>query len=429
MVDLTLRAQCDEAVRLLRNRDPAAAISICRRILETFPKHVETYAILGQAYLQASRHEEAANILRRVLSADPENTLAYANLATIFEERGLYDEALWQLERALELSPGNQEIRREMIRLHSEHGLSAPARLRMTRGGLARLYMRGQLYPKAIGELRDLLHTQPQRYDLRVALAEALWQDGQYPEAAKVCQSILEDLPNCLKANLILGQIWLGSEQDEQARLLLQRAQSLDPENATAQALFGSRSPLPPRTPRLPFRDEDAPPVAFPYLVDDEEGLEEDVIVEGQVIPHLAADGGQPVAEGKEAEAMEKETISAALSVTVEETEPLAVEEEPLFDEPADDSTQRDLSLIDVQYRYLSKHPNDYRARLKLARQLRDMRDISGAVEQYHHLVQHDYEALPEVIRDLELLNALYPGSRPLSNLLEEARLRDRRKP
>jgi len=428
MVDLTLRAQCDEALRLVRAGDPAAAMTTCRRILETFPKHVETYSILGQAYLQMGQYEEAASIFRRVLSADPENVLAYASLATVFEERGLYEEALWQLERALELSPGNREVRRELIRLRTERGMSAPPRLQMTGGGLARLYVRGQLYPKAIGELRELIRTRAHRYDLRVALAEALWQDGQHQEAATICQGILADIPNCLKANLILGQLWLHTEKDEEARVLLQRAQTLEPENATAQVLFGSRSPLPPRTPRLPFREEDAPPIAIPYLVDDEEGIEEDYIVEAQLTTGVLEVEAHSVAEPEAGADEEGIAPSETAATTVVEGEPLPAEEdEPLFDEPDDE--QRDLSLVDVQYRYLSKHPHDYVARLKLARQLRDMRDISGAVEQYHHLVQQDYEALREVIRDLELLNVLYPGSRPLSNLLAEAHNREARKP
>jgi pentatricopeptide repeat protein len=425
MVDLTLRAQCDEALRLLRAGDPAAAMTTCRRILETFSQHVETYSILAQAYLQAGQYEEAASIFRRVLSADPENALAYASLATIFEERGLYEEALWQLERALELSPGNREVRRELIRLRTERGMAAAPRLHMTGGALARLYMRGQLYPKAIGELRELIRTHPQRYDLRVALAEALWQDGQYQEAATVAQHVLADIPNCLKANLILGQVWLHTEKDEEARVLLQRAQMLDPENATAQALFGSRSPLPPRTPRLPFREEDAPPIAIPYLVDDEEGIVEDITIEGQLTAGVTEAEAQPQEARPDSEGIapieQAATVVAAGEPTPEE------DDEPLFGDP--DENERDLSLVDIQYRYLAKHPNDYGARLKLARQLRDMRDISGAVEQYHHLVQHDYEALPEVIRDLELLNVLVPGSRPLANLLAEAHARQARKP
>jgi Flp pilus assembly protein TadD len=279
MADLTLRGQSEEALSLARAGQPTEAIAIARRILKTFPKHVGTYALLGQLCLETGAHEEAANFFRRVLSVDPEHTLSYASLAVIYEERGLLEEALWQMERAWELSPANGEIRQELQRLRGARTLSEEKRLKMTRAGLARTYMRGQLYAKAIGELRELVSAESFRVDLRVALAEALWRDGRAEDARVVCQGLLSELPNCLKANLILGQMWLNTDQDEQARAVLQRAQALDPENTAAQALFGSRSPLPPRPARLPLRDEDNPPLELPYLLDDEEGVVETVII------------------------------------------------------------------------------------------------------------------------------------------------------
>lgn len=87
------------------------------------------------------------------------------------------------------------------------------------------------------------------------------------------------------------------------------------------------------------------------------------------------------------------------------------------------------LSLIDVQRHYVRTHPNDYRARLNYARRLRDVGRIDQALEQYGHLVQEDYEMLSEVLRDIELLNRLHPGTPRLAQLLSTARERDSRKP
>ena len=401
MADLTLRGQCEEAVRFLHAGKPEEATAVCRRVLEAFPKRANTYAILGQTYLQMGKHEEAANFFRRVLGVDPEHTLAYASLGIIYEERGLYEEALWQLLRAFELSPSNAEIRREIAALEGTHAAGSASR-KLTRGALARTYLRGQLYPKAIGELRELVEDEPHRYDLRVALAEALWHDRQYADAEAVCQGILADLPNCLKANLILGQIWLNSQRDEEARTLLQRAQELDPENKVAQALFGAYTPLPLRTVRLPMTDAevDAAPVDLPYLLDDENDIAAGEVVEEEATALSAA----PVEQTPSPSQAEAAAPQASLS-------------------PAG------FSLWDVEYAYVNDHPADYAARLDLARKLYEVGEVERALEQYGQLVQGDYEILPAVVRDLNLLVHLHPGSPKLEALLTTARERGRQEP
>jgi tetratricopeptide (TPR) repeat protein len=440
MADLTLRGQCEEALRLLRSGEPTGATAIGRRILQAFPKHVGTYSLLGQTCLLLGAHEEAANLFRRVLSADPEHILAHASLAAIYEERGLLEEALWQLERASELSPGNQEIRRELRRLYTERGLTLPARLKPTRAALARTYLRGQLYPKAVGELRELVTAEGYRYDLRVALAEALWRDGRHEEAGSVAQSILAELPNCLKANLILGQVWLHTEHDEEARALLQRAQALDPENSTAQALFGARSPLPPRMARLPVREEDAPPVELPYLVDDEDVVSESRVIEGQAGKLSSNDTPEETLASEEA--AKASTPEAPLDEPKGESQlydaspagwsvfapsaPANVPDVGAFQKSDD---EEGLSLIDVRRHYVAEHPDDHQARLDLARRLCGIGDVTQATKHYSHLVQEDFGTLPAVIRDLELLKRLYPSITTFDELLRAAHLRESRKP
>ncbi len=401
MVDLTLRGQSEEALRLLHAGQFEQAATVCRRILQAFPKHIGSYATLGQAYFQMGKHEEAANLFRRVLGADPEHALAYASIGIIYEERGLDEEALWQLQRAFELSPGNVELRRELTALGGAQSVAGEARCKLTRGALARTYMRGQLYPKAVGELRALLAEDPTRYDLRVALAEALWCDRQYAAAEQVCEAILAKLPNCLKANLILGAIRLNSERDEQARGLLQRAQELDPENRLAQALFGTRSPLPQRTVRLPMDDADLPPLDLPYLMDEDEASTEDMVVEGEAA-----------------------TLGPADALLAD-----AGADEPSMPAAEAPTAPAGLSLWDVEYAYVNEHPSDYRARLDLARKLYGVGAVERALDQYAQLVHGDYEVLPDVARDLDLLVRLYPDSSRLQTLAAAVRDRTRQDP
>ncbi|HUS70897.1 MAG TPA: tetratricopeptide repeat protein [Anaerolineae bacterium] len=256
MAETSLSKYCDEAKELIRADSYEQAIAICRHILRRYPKHVRAYRLLGEACLEKGDHVEAANLFKRVLGVDVEDMLVYVGLGIIFDEQGAVDEAIWQLERAFELSPGNAEIRGELQRLYGDRDGTAPAKLKLTPAALGRLYLREELYQRAIDEFRGVLETDAERVDIQVALAQALWWNDQKQEAAEVCDAILEKYPNCLKANLILGEILLDSGREGEGEALLETARAIDPENIVAQALFRERSPLSSESVTVPRLDE-----------------------------------------------------------------------------------------------------------------------------------------------------------------------------
>ena len=226
------------------------AVAHGRHILGQYPKYVRAYWLLGKAMLEAGQVEHASDMFQRVLSADPEHLLTWVGMSEIAEQRGDLEAAVWYLERAFELATDNEMVAEELRHLYGELEGREPERLQLTQGALARLYLRGDLLSRAIRELRKLLDEHPDRVDLRVALAEALWRSGQRLQAAEACQEILEEQPYDLKANLILGEIWTNSGREE-GEFYLERAEAIDPENEVAQELFGSSSPLPPEQPRV----------------------------------------------------------------------------------------------------------------------------------------------------------------------------------
>jgi tetratricopeptide (TPR) repeat protein len=413
MADFTLNAQHQEAMRLVRAGDYIEAMALCRQILHVFPKHIGTYLVLGQMYLQLGEHAEAANLFRRVLSADPECALCYASMGVIYDERGLLEEAIWQLERAVELSPANGEIRRELRRLYAEQQSADGVEVKMTRGALARAYLRGQLYPKAIGELRVLLRDAPYRYDLRVALVQTLWLDERHHEAEVVSQGILADLPNCLKANLILGRLWLDTDREEEARSLLQRAQVLDPDNIVAQQLFGDQSPLPPRVARLPAPVNRSAPWDLPYLLldEDEEIEEEPVLHTLDMIVGEAAEA-EPAPEAQEPEPPHEAEAAP-------EAGPAAPSGSgPTSDWRGNGHGEAQVSLLARYEQQLEDDPEDYVTRLALARRLRDIGAVDRALAEYDILIAQYPETWHDVALDLQLMNRLQPGERDLVALL-----------
>jgi tetratricopeptide (TPR) repeat protein len=182
-------------------------------------------------------------MFRRVLSANPEDMIAWVGLSEVYNKHNELDAAVWYLERAFELSADTKAIEEALRQLYSRRDGAEVQKAPLTPGALARLYLKGDLLSRAISDFRALLSEHPERADLQIALAEALWRNDQRLEASEVCQKVLDELPYCLKANLILGNIWISSGREE-GQAYLRRAQALDPENRMAQDLFGDESPL-----------------------------------------------------------------------------------------------------------------------------------------------------------------------------------------
>ena len=60
MAEITLRAYVKEIDDLIEREKLDEAIAHCRHILQTYPKHLDTYRMLGKAYLEAKRFGDAA---------------------------------------------------------------------------------------------------------------------------------------------------------------------------------------------------------------------------------------------------------------------------------------------------------------------------------------------------------------------------------
>ncbi len=244
MTEITLQAYKEEINQLIEETRFLEALAHIRYILETYPRWIDAYYLLGKAMLEAELPKLAMDMFRRVLSADPEHLTARIGLGIAHEQLDNLNAAIWNLERAFELDPSDESLSEELRSLYGRRDGQMPDHIALTRAGLARLYMRGGLTWRAVEELRDLLKEMPDRADLQLALAEAYWRDGQIVQASEMCQQILTYLPYSLKANLLLGTLWLNSGQTEGQRYLDQ-AQEIDPLNLFAQQLFGNDTPLP----------------------------------------------------------------------------------------------------------------------------------------------------------------------------------------
>ncbi len=234
------------------------ALANCQYILTYYPESLEVQRLLGEVYLAQGHLEDAQQSFDWVLTSDPENVVAYCDRALISERMSDFDIALDCYQQAYELSRGNSQIRQEFNQLSVKVG---QPHFMFSRAGLARLYMRGDLLLQAIQEWETVLTATPDRLDARTGLLEALWREGFNDRVEQLAKQILNEIPSCLKALLLLAYVTF-TRNTAQARELIRQAEALDPELVMAHELFSDMMARQPNDPFLALIRKD--PIALP---------------------------------------------------------------------------------------------------------------------------------------------------------------------
>jgi tetratricopeptide (TPR) repeat protein len=262
MAKVSLRAYNQEIETMIDRGHLDEAIAHCRHILKTFPKHLDTYRLLGKAYLEYKRFGEAADIFSRVLVSVPSDFVANVGMSIIRDEENKLDDAIWHMERAFETQPSNAAIQSELQRLYGRREGVAPPRIRMTRGALAHMYVQGELYPQAISEIKSVLKEDPGRNDMQTLLARAYYRSGLKNDAAEIASSVLRSNPYNLDANRVLVEI-LGVDHPESVQAYRQRVVELDPYAAQVSGSIFVSNEVPDAAVNLEHLDWNGQPVSM----------------------------------------------------------------------------------------------------------------------------------------------------------------------
>jgi len=229
MNEISLRSYIRDIEGLVNRNQNEEAIAHCRYILRSYPRYIDAYRILGKALLESQRFGDATDIFQRVLSSVPDDFISHVGMSVVREDEGNLNEAIWHMERAFELQPANSTIQDELRRLYGRRDGVEPSKIRLTRGALARMYDKGDLYQQAITELRATLAEHTGRYDLQTLLAKIYLKTGQKIKAAETANHILHNLPNCLVPIKIMIQILNESNREAEAKNLFEKLNQLDP--------------------------------------------------------------------------------------------------------------------------------------------------------------------------------------------------------
>ena len=229
MAEISLSAYQDRLGDFLAEDRHDEVIAHARHILKAFPKNLRAYGQLGDALFAADRGEEAAEVLRRLLGARPQDFKANSQLAQVYQDMGQGERALWHAERAFDQRPNHRETMDLIRRLNLEERGERIERVGLTAGALAQQHVRNNALTEALDVLNGALARNPDRIDLQLMRARALWLDGQRMAAAEAADEILEKLPYSIAANRIMTELWLSEQRPSDAQVYLARIEDLDP--------------------------------------------------------------------------------------------------------------------------------------------------------------------------------------------------------
>ena len=263
MAKISLRAYNREIETMLDRGQVDEVVAHCLHILKTHPKHLDTYRLLGKAYLEMKKYGDAVDIFSRVLVCAPSDFVSHVGMGIIRDEENKLDDAIWHMERAFETQPSNAAVQSELQRLYIARDGSAPPRIRMTRGALAQMYVKGELYPQAISEIKNVLAEDPGRSDMSALLTKAHYKNGQKTDAAEVASSLLRRYPYCYDANAVLVEIF-SADKPENVQVYRQRVIELDPYAAHVSGSIFDTSKAPDSAISIEKLDWSGQPVGMP---------------------------------------------------------------------------------------------------------------------------------------------------------------------
>lgn len=232
MTKVSLRVYDREIEGLIEGGKLDEAIAHCEHVLKSYPMHLETYRLLGKAFLEGRRYADAADIFQRVLMTAPDDFVSHVGMSIIRDDEGKLDDSIWHMERAFEGQPSNPAIQGELRRLYGRRDGVEPPKIRLSRDALANMYAQGELFNQAISEIRAVLLDDPDRPDLQVMLARAYYRSNQKIEAAEMAASLVKKYPYCMDALRILVDVLPGNTTTENAQVYNNRLRQLDPYSA-----------------------------------------------------------------------------------------------------------------------------------------------------------------------------------------------------
>ena len=310
---------------------------ITERLLAEFERYPPARLVRALLAEQSADTDAALDDLRAVTSAEPANAEARAAQARVFQRRGDTDRARMAARQAVELIPRDPEVLESALEVLD---IDAAA-LDTSAAVLARVHLNCGWPDLAERHARAAVSEHPDRVDVRLTLAEALWRLGRLPACEAECRVVADQAEECVRAAVMRAHILSERGRTAEGQELLDRIGRIDPEFREARELLGTleihRLVLPGEAdialpPELLSRTNGAAP-----SLDQPPSTEE-----SQVAPRAADIDAAPVVEQADDSSGERHVEVESASVALDD-EPLpATAPDHGLDEGGDEPTEPD---------------------------------------------------------------------------------------
>lgn len=221
----------DVSRRFLLHRKPETALEILRTAAARKNASGEIYARLGSVYLLQGRAAEALTANQTAVKKSPRHLPAYQNLLANLLQAKRNEEALQLLDSGARTAGADAEFLIGLADLYHNYVLQFPTQ-------------RESVSARALSVLRRAAELQPAEPEVRLRLADGLYQFGESRAAAEIYLPLLgqiADLPlirDSVRSKLV--EIFLRADDRVRAREQLEALSREDPSNPQAYYLLGS---------------------------------------------------------------------------------------------------------------------------------------------------------------------------------------------
>ena len=236
LVDVRPSEAADFARQALAHGDSTRALTITERLLGEFTRYPPARLVRALLAERANNTDAALDDLRAVTSAEPANAEARAAQARLFQRRGDTDRARMAARQALELIPTDPDVLESALEVLD---VNADA-LDTSTAVLARVHLNCGWPDLAERHARVAVSESPERVDVRLTLAEALWRLGRLPACEAECRVVADQAEECVRAAVMRAHILSERGRTAEGQELLDRIGRIDPEFREARELLGT---------------------------------------------------------------------------------------------------------------------------------------------------------------------------------------------
>lgn len=224
------------ARQALADGDATLARSIAERLLVEFASYPPARLVRALLAEQANDIDAALDDLRGVTSAEPANAEARAVQARLFQRRGDSDRARVAARQAVELIPSSPDVLESALEILNVEADS----LDTSAAVLARVHLNCGWPDLAERHARAAVNESPERVDVRLTLAEALWRLGRLSACEAECRVVADQAEECVRAAVMRAHILSERGRTAEGQELLDRIGRIDPEFREARELLGT---------------------------------------------------------------------------------------------------------------------------------------------------------------------------------------------